>query len=91
MAEWFMRKKATGLSQEALHGRLAGIIAAGKASGGNWRVTKARCFAAQALEQSIDVSPPDWRIILPLLHDVLTKAPVVDWGAVPFRMGGAGL
>ena len=52
--------KATGLSQEALHGRLAEIVAAGKASGEDWRVTKAKCFAAQALEQSIDVSPLDW-------------------------------
>jgi hypothetical protein len=52
--------KATGLSQEALHGRLAEIVAAGKASGESWRVTKAKCFAAEALEQSIDVSPFDW-------------------------------
>ena len=52
--------KTTGLSQKALHGRLAEIVAAGKASGEAWRVTKAKCFAAQALEQSIDVSPLDW-------------------------------
>ena len=52
--------KATGLSQEALHGRLAEIVAAGKVSGESWRVTKAKCFAAEALEQSIDVSPFDW-------------------------------
>jgi formate C-acetyltransferase len=52
--------KATGLSQDALHGRLMEIVAAGKAAGESWRVTKAKCFAAQAMEQSIDVSPLDW-------------------------------
>ena len=52
--------KTTGLSQEALHGRLAEIVATGKAAGESWRVTKAKCFAAEALEQSIDVSPLDW-------------------------------
>ena len=52
--------KTTGLSQEALHGRLAEIVAAGKASGEAWRVTKAKCFAAEVNEQSIDVSPLDW-------------------------------
>ena len=40
--------------------RLAEIVAAGKASGEPWRITKAKCFAAQALEMSIDVSPLDW-------------------------------
>ena len=39
--------KAAGLSQEALHGRLTEIVAAGKAAGEPWRVTKAKCFAAQ--------------------------------------------
>ncbi len=52
--------KTTGLSQEAMNGRLAEIVAAGKASAEPWRVTKAKCFAAEALEQSIDVSPFDW-------------------------------
>ncbi|MBP5543038.1 MAG: hypothetical protein ILM98_03105 [Kiritimatiellae bacterium] len=52
--------KATGLSQETLPERLAEIVAVGKAAGEDWRVTKAKCFAAQALEQSIDVSPLDW-------------------------------
>ena len=35
-------------------------MAAGKAAGEPWRITKAKCFAAQALEMSIDVSPLDW-------------------------------
>ena len=52
--------ETTGLSQEALPARLAEIVAAGKASGESWRVTKAKCFASQVLEQSIDVSPLDW-------------------------------
>ncbi len=52
--------KMTGLPQEAFVARLEEIVAAGKASGEDWRVTKAKCFAAQALEQSIDVSPLDW-------------------------------
>ena len=52
--------KSTGLSQEAFAARLDEIVAQGRASGEPWRVTKARCFAAQVLEQSIDVSPLDW-------------------------------
>ena len=52
--------KATGLDVPGLKKRLAEIVAAGKASGEPWRITKAKCFAAQALEMSIDVSPLDW-------------------------------
>ena len=52
--------KTTGLPQEALHDRLAEIVAAGKAAGEDWRVTKAKCFAAEVNEESIDVSPLDW-------------------------------
>ena len=52
--------KSTGLSQKAFAARLDEIVAQGRASGEPWRVTKARCFAAQVLEQSIDVSPLDW-------------------------------
>ena len=52
--------KATGLSQEAIAKRLAAIVADGTASGESWRITKAKCFAAQVNEQSIDVSPLDW-------------------------------
>ena len=52
--------KATGLGQQELFGRLAEIVAQGKASGEPWRVTKAKLFAAGVLEQSIDVSPLDW-------------------------------
>ena len=52
--------KSTGIPQEAFAARLDEIVAQGRASGDPWRVTKARCFAAQILEQSIDVSPLDW-------------------------------
>ena len=52
--------KTTGISQDALHGRLTEIVAAGKASGEDWRVTKAKCFSAEVNEESIDVSPLDW-------------------------------
>ena len=52
--------RSTGLDVPGLKKRLAEIVAAGKASGEPWRITKAKCFAAQALEMSIDVSPLDW-------------------------------
>ncbi|MBR1588242.1 MAG: hypothetical protein IJ658_07945 [Kiritimatiellae bacterium] len=52
--------KTTGLGNEALKKLLAEIVAAGKASGESWRVTKAKIFAEQALKMSIDVSPLDW-------------------------------
>jgi formate C-acetyltransferase len=52
--------KATGLGTQAIKKRLSQIVAAAKASGESWRITKAKCFAAQALEMSIDVSPLDW-------------------------------
>ena len=52
--------KSTGISQEAIGKRLDEIVAEAKASGESWRVTKAKCFAAQVKEQSIDVSPFDW-------------------------------
>ncbi len=52
--------KTTGLDSDALKKLLAEIVASGKASGESWRVTKAKCFAAQVVRQSIDVSPFDW-------------------------------
>ena len=52
--------KATGLDVPGLKKQLAEIVAAGKASGESWYVTKAKCFAAQAEKMSIDVSPLDW-------------------------------
>ena len=52
--------KATGLGTQAIKKRLSEIVAAAKASGESWRITKAKCFAAQAMEMSIDVSPLDW-------------------------------
>ncbi len=66
--------KSTGLGQKELLRRLEEIVAAGKANGESWRVTKAKLFAAEAMEQSIDVSPLDWfpaiaiwdRITLPI-------------------------
>ena len=52
--------KTTGVGVEALKKILAEIVAAGKASGESWYVTKAKCFAAQMEKMSIDVSPLDW-------------------------------
>ena len=67
-ADTYLRRKfrqdvtdrSTGLGQKELARRLSEIIAEAKASGESWRVTKAKCFAAEAMEQSIDVSPLDW-------------------------------
>ena len=50
----------TGLSQEGIAKRLSEIVADAKVSGESWRVTKARCFAVEVMEQAIDVSPFDW-------------------------------
>ena len=82
---------ATGLSQEALHGRLAEVVAAGKAAGEDWRVTKAKCFAAQALGQAIDVSPLDWfpaiavwdRRNRPISKVIRDRASEVDAAKIP--------
>ena len=52
--------KTTGLGIEALKKVLADIVSAGKASGESWRITKAKCFAAQVRQESIDVSHFDW-------------------------------
>lgn len=52
--------KTTGLGSDALKKLLVEIVASGKASGESWRITKAKCFAAQIERQSIDVSPLDW-------------------------------
>ena len=52
--------RTTGLSQEGIAKRLSEIVADAKVSGESWRVTKARCFAVEVMEQAIDVSPFDW-------------------------------
>lgn len=52
--------KTTGVGVEALKKILAEIVASGKASGESWRITKAKCFAAQMEKMAIDVSPLDW-------------------------------
>ena len=52
--------RTTGVGVDGLKKILADIIASGKASGESWRITKAKCFAAQVEKQSIDVSPLDW-------------------------------
>lgn len=52
--------RATGVDVETLKKLLAETIAAGKASGESWRITKAKLFALQAEKMSIDVSPLDW-------------------------------
>ncbi len=50
----------TGLSQSALTKALPSIVAAGKKSGEDWYLTKAKCFAYLVENESIDVSPLDW-------------------------------
>ena len=83
--------KATGLSQEAIPARLAEIVAVGKASGEDWRVTKAKCFAAQVLEESIDVSPLDWfpaiavwdRLSRPITKIIRDRAQEVNAARLP--------
>ena len=52
--------RTTGVGVDGLKKILADIVAEGKASGESWRITKAKCFAAQVERQSIDVSPLDW-------------------------------
>ena len=52
--------RATGLDTAGIQKLLDGIVAAGKASGESWRITKAKCFSAQAMRMAIDVSPFDW-------------------------------
>ncbi len=52
--------RATGLDIQGVRDLLAGIVSAGAKSGEPWRVTKAKCFAAQATKMAIDVSPLDW-------------------------------
>ena len=50
----------TGVGADELKKVLSEVVASGKASGESWWITKAKCFAAQVKEQSIDVSPLDW-------------------------------
>ena len=52
--------RTTGLGIDALKDLLEAIVAEGKIGGEPWRITKAKCFAAQIERQSIDVSPLDW-------------------------------
>ena len=52
--------RSTGVGVDGLKKMLAEIVADGKASGESWRITKAKCFAAQVEKQSIDVLPLDW-------------------------------
>ena len=83
--------KATGLSQEAIPARLAEIVAEGKSSGEDWRVTKAKCFATQVLEESIDVSPLDWfpaiavwnRLSRPITKIIRDRAQEVNAARLP--------
>ena len=70
--------RSTGLDTAGLKKLLRATVAAGKAAGESWRVTKAKCFAALCDRQSIDISPFDWfpaiacwdRHDLPM-HDIL--------------------
>ena len=83
--------KSTGLSQEAILKRLAEIVEAGKASGESWRITKAKCFAAEVNEQSIDVSPLDWfpaiavwdRLKMPIRRVIRKRAGEVNEKMLP--------
>ena len=67
-ADTYLRRKfrqdvtdrTTGLGLDALKVRLAEIVRDGLEAGDPWRIIKAKCFAAQALEMSIDVSTYDW-------------------------------
>ena len=52
--------RTTGVGCESLREALVKIVASGKANGESWWVTKAKCFAAQVENESIDVSPLDW-------------------------------
>ena len=52
--------RSMGVDVAALKKMLAEIVASGQTRGEHWRVTKAKCFAAQVECQSIDVSPLDW-------------------------------
>ena len=95
--------RSTGLDVPGLKKRLAEIVAAGKASGEPWRVTKAKCFAAGVNEQSIDVSPLDWfpaiavwdRLKRPIKQVVRDRAAEVnakmlpDWVKKEWRAGNA--
>ena len=69
--------RTTGVDYDGITNRLEEIVAAAKASGESWRVTKAKCTAAEILEQSIDVSPLDW---FPAISIWNRRAlPVRDW------------
>ena len=67
-ADTYIRRKfrqdvtdgSTGLDAPTLKKVLAEIVESGRAAGEPWRVTKAKCFAAQAERMAIDVSPLDW-------------------------------
>ena len=48
--------RSTGLGQKELLRRLEEIVAAGKASGESWRVTKAKLFAAEAAHKVVDTA-----------------------------------
>lgn len=52
--------KSTGLDQAGIRKLLGEIVASGEKAGEPWRITKAKCFAAQAEKMAIDVSPYDW-------------------------------
>ena len=69
--------RTTGVDYDGITNRLEEIVAAAKASGESWRVTKAKCTAAEILEQSIDVSPLDWFPAIAIWNR--RALPVRDW------------
>ena len=52
--------RTTGADVNELKKMMDEIVAAGKASGESWRITKAKLFSVQVNRQAIDVSPLDW-------------------------------
>jgi len=72
--------RTTGLDTPALKKLLGEIVAAGKASGESWRITKAKCFATQAMQMAIDVSPLDWFPAISVWNRLQRPICGVYWG-----------
>lgn len=83
--------KTTGINQKDLGLRLDEIVARGRTAGEDWRLIKAKCFAASVLEQSIDVSSLDWfpaiavwdRLSMPIRHVYQSYAKEVNKKMLP--------
>lgn len=83
--------KSTGLDQSEIHALLANIVAADEKEGLPWRITKAKCFAAQVRRMAIDVSPLDWfpaisvwnRLDMPIRRIIWSHAEKVNRERIP--------